>query len=98
MKPTNANTHLTSEERSIIETGIRNGSTKTAIVQPSHLLRDLIDKLRIDLSPARKLFLGFGKTDDGIEISVRLFQFSFMYCLAPCGAGGLPVRKLSSGA
>lgn len=33
MKPTNANTHLTSEERSIIETGIRNGSTKTAIAK-----------------------------------------------------------------
>lgn len=31
MELTNANTHLTSEERGIIEIGIKNGSTKTAI-------------------------------------------------------------------
>ncbi len=33
MESTNANTHLTQEERGIIETGIRNGSTKTAIAK-----------------------------------------------------------------
>ena len=33
MSNTNANTHLTLEERRIILTGITNGSTKTAIAQ-----------------------------------------------------------------
>ncbi len=33
MESTNANAHLTHEERGIIETGIRNGSTKTAIAK-----------------------------------------------------------------
>ena len=33
MKSGNANTHLTCEERHIIEKGIRNNSTKTAIAE-----------------------------------------------------------------
>ena len=33
MESSNANSHITREERGIIETGIRNGSTKTAIAK-----------------------------------------------------------------